>query len=329
MRRPILSAAAPACLLLGLTPAAASAGEAPAGNATATALQVSSLVGVSQTGATADPAKSEGRAAVISVGDQPALGTGGSQPGEGESKGALLDTGTAAPVRAQVAPWQASAQGSHSSAKRSSKATAALARAEAPGGIKAGVLTSDSQAEHKSEQSTALSTSDAADVSLGNTARVVLLHSEVGSTGQGHSYLVSLNGTKIGTDEDTTKVCNLDTAVASLSCLTASGGVADGLTTGSAEVLGVETSLGLDPTAAFKTAASFGSGSVTPPILPAIAEQILPSAEEPRAAAETPATAAALPRTGVAAASLGASGLAALLTGSALRLIGRRRRRAA
>ena len=160
---------------------------------------------------------------------------------------------------------------------------------------------------------------------FGDALRLVLLHSEVGSTGQGHSYLVQLNGTKIGTDEDTSKICSLDAAgVASLSCLTASGGVANGITSGGAEVLGVETTLGLDPAAAFTTSASFGSGSVTPPILPAVAEALLPSAEAPRMAA---APAAGLPRTGVAAASLGASGLAALLSGSALRLIGRRRRR--
>lgn len=328
MRRPILSAAAPACLLLGLTPVTAMAADAPAGEATATALKAGSLVGISETGAKADPAKSEGRASVISVGDQPLLDTGGSQPSEGESQGALVDTGKGAPVRAQVAPWQASAKGSKSSAKRSSKATAALARVEAPGNVKAGVLTSDSQAEHTTTQSEALSTSDAVDLTLGDAARIVLLHSEVGSTGKGHSYLVAANGTKIGTDEDTTKACNLDAGVASLSCLTASGGVADGLTTGDAQVLGVETALGLDPTAAFRTTASFGSGSVVPPILPAIAEQILPSAEAPRTVSAA-APEAELPRTGAAAASLGASGLAAALTGTALRRIGRRRRRTA
>lgn len=296
---------------------------APAGDATATALKAGSLVGISETGAHADPTKSEGRASVISVGDEPLLDTGGSQPTEGESQGALVDTGAGAPVRAQVAPWQASAKGSESSDKRSSKATAALARVEAPGKVKVGVLTSDSKAEHTTTKSEALSTSDAVDVSLGDAGRIVLLHSEVGSTGKGHSYLVAANGTKIGTDEDTTKVCNLDAGVASLSCLTASGGVADGLTTGGAEVLGVETALGLAPAAAFKTRASFGEGSV-PPIVPAIAEQILPSTEAPRTVSAAPES--ELPRTGAAAASLGASGLAALLTGAALRRIGRRRR---
>ena len=53
MRRTILSAAALACLLIGLSPVAASADVAPAGNATATAAQVSNLVGISSTGATA------------------------------------------------------------------------------------------------------------------------------------------------------------------------------------------------------------------------------------------------------------------------------------
>lgn len=326
MRRPILTAAAPACLLLGLTPLTAMAADAPAGQATATALKAGSLVGISETGAKADPGQSEGRASVISVGGQPVLDTAGSQPTEGESAGALVDTGQAAPVRAQVAPWQASATGSKSSAKRSSKANAALARVEAPGNVKVGVLTSDSQAEHTSTKSEALSTSDAVDVSLGDTTRIVLLHSEVGSSGKGHAYLVAANGTKIGTDEDTAKVCNLDAGVASLACLTASGGVADGLTTGGAEVLGVETALGLAPGSAFKTSASFGAGSVVPPILPAIAEQILPAAEAPRTVTAAPQS--ELPRTGVALASLGASGLAAALTGAALRRIGRRRRSA-
>jgi hypothetical protein len=326
MRRPILSAAAPACLLLGLTPMTAMAAEAPAGEATATALKAGSLVGVSETGAKADPGQADSRASVIRVGEQALLETGGTQASDGEKQGALVDTGPSAPVRVQVAPWKADANGSKASGTRTARANAALARVDAPG-VKLGVLTSDSQAEHTTQKSEALSTSDAVDLTVGNTARVVLLHSEVGSTGKGHSYLVAANGTKIGTDEDTTKVCNLDTGVASLSCLTASGGVADGLTTGSAEVLGVEIALGLDPTAAFRTSASFGTGTVTPPLLPAIAEQVLPATEAPRTVSAAPT--GELPRTGVALASVGAAGLAAGLTGAALRRTGGRRRRAA
>mgnify|MGYP003580912249 CR=1 FL=1 len=59
MRRPLLSAAAPACLLLGLTPVTATAAEAPAGNATATALQITDQIAVSKTGAKAGNENSE------------------------------------------------------------------------------------------------------------------------------------------------------------------------------------------------------------------------------------------------------------------------------
>jgi hypothetical protein len=329
MRRQVLSAAAPACLLLGLTPLSAGAEVAPPGHATATAAKVSSLAEISSTGADAKPDKADAKAAVVSIGGQPALGTGGSQSNEGESGGSVLDTGDRAGARAQVAPWKASAKGSKTSARRSSHASAAAARAEVPSEAKVGVLTSDSQADHQADQSKAMSSSEAADIALGDTPRLVLLHSEVGSSGKGHSYLVGLNGTEIGTDEQLGKGCALDAAgVASLTCLTASGGVANGLTTGAAEVLGVKTALGLDPTAAFSTAASYGQGSVTPPpsILPGVGEAV--TADTPRAAALAPAatpTAAGLPRTGVAAASTAASALAALLSGLVLRLIGRRR----
>ncbi|MDQ1491673.1 MAG: hypothetical protein QOJ23_4187 [Actinomycetota bacterium] len=329
MRRTILSAAAPACLLIGLTPVAAAADAAPAGNASATAAQVTNLVGISTTGATADPNQAGAHAAVINLGGQPALGTGGAQTTEGQSGGALLDTGTALPARVQVAPWHAAAKGSPSSAKRSSRASAALARLEAPGLAKLGVLASDAQADHQTSQSTALSTSDAVDLSLGDIARIVLLHSEVGSSGKGHSYLVGLSGTQIGTDDQLGKGCALDASgVASLSCLTASGGVANNITSGAAEIIGVKTALGLDPVSAFTTAASSGTG--TPSILPSVAAPALPSIDtsralNPAAAATTTTNAAALPRTGVAALSMAVSALAALLSGLGLRLLGRRR----
>jgi LPXTG-motif cell wall-anchored protein len=174
-----------------------------------------------------------------------------------------------------------------------------------------------------------LSTSEAVDLGIADAFRLVLLHSEVGYSGTGHSYLLGLNGTEIGTDDQLGKGCALDAAgLASLTCLTASGGLANGLTTGAAEVLGVKTALGLNPVAAFSTAASSGAGS-TPLILPAGSAPLL-TADTARAVtpAGTATAEAALPRTGVGAASLAASGLAALLSGAALRLFGRRRRTA-
>jgi hypothetical protein len=324
MRRPILTAAAPACLLLGLTPVSAVADVAPAGNANAAAARVSDVAGISNSRATANDSSANAEAAVISLGDKPALGTGGAQNTEGESGGALIDTGKTLPVQARVAPWKASAKGAKGSARRSSRASAALAEVEVPDTAKVGLLTSDAAAEHTNAKSHGKSSSNAADISVGDTTRLVLLHSEVDETANGHSYLVGLNGTEIGTDEQF-KNCALNASgVLALSCLTASGGVANGVTFGEAQVLGVETVLGLNPVGAFTSAGTMATGTS---ILKSVGAAV-PVAEAPRAAA-APAPPAdssvSLPRTGVAAASLAASALAALLTGLVLRLFGRRR----
>lgn len=343
MRRPILSAAAPACLLLGLTPVAAAADVAPPGEATATAARVGDLVQLSRSTATADQARSEAKADVISVGGTTVPHTGGSQSEEGESGGALIDTGPGQAPQVRVAPWKAKSSGAKGE-KRSSSSEAALARVDVPaettpqagGGQKAaaaddiriGVLTSNAEAEHNPTQSTGTSTSNAADISVGDNLRLVLLHSEVTSSAKGNSYLASVNGTKIGTQEQLTDVCSLElSGVAALSCLTASGGTANGITSGSAEVLGVQTAVGLNPATAFTTTGTAATGSV-PQILESVA-QAVPVAEAPRAAAAAPAPVAELPRTGVAAASLASSAAAALLTGLSLKGLSRRRTRRA
>jgi hypothetical protein len=334
MRRSILSAAAPACLLVGLTPASAGAAVAPPSSATATAARLSDQVAVSHSAAKADESKAEAHAAVISVGGKPVLGsgssgqgTGGSESGEGENKGALIDTVDKSPVRVQVAPWKARASGQKNTkeGKRSSSASAALARVEAPGHANIGLLTSDASAEHTATESTGESTSDAADITLRDSMRLVLLHSEVNSSAKGDTYLVGLNGMKIGTREQLGELCALDlSGVAAVSCLTASGGTADGITTGAAEVLGVQSPLPFNPASAFATTATIGTGTV-PPILESVASSV--PFEAPRAAAAAPpaAPAAELPRTGVAAISTAVAALAALLMGLVLRVLGRRR----
>lgn len=326
MRRPILYAAAPACLLLGLTPVSATADVAPPGSATAAAARVGDLVGISQSAAKADQTKTDAQASAISLQGKPLPGAGGSQSNEGENEGAVIDTGPQQAPRVRVAPWKAKASGAKGSQKRSSSASAALADVEIPDTVRVGLLTSEAAAEHTPTQSTGKSTSNAADISLGNSLHLVLLHSEVNSSAKGNSYLVGLNGTKIGTQEQLNSVCTIDvTNVAALSCLTASGGTANGITTGAAEVLGVETALGLNPASAFSTTGTTATGTTPPSILESVANAV-PAAEAPRAAAVAPPAATpALPRTGVAAASLAASGFAGLLMGLVLRLLGRRR----
>ncbi|MCA1846596.1 MAG: hypothetical protein LC792_26045, partial [Actinobacteria bacterium] len=281
MRRHALCTAAPACLLLGLSPLAAYADTAPstpatpapAATASATAARVTDLIHISDTAARADATKGTAQAAVISVGGQSILGTGGSQDHEGESHGALLDSGTL-PVHLQVAPWHTAVTGSSATTHRHSHGDAALARAELPGTINATVLGSQADADHTSEKSTATSTSDAADVNVTDAIRIVLLHSEVNSVGKGHSYLIGLNGNEIGTDQELGKspLCALDASVASLSCLTAAGGVGNnGVTSGNAQVAAVQTVVGvLNPLNAFSTAASSGTGTPPLSILPRV-----------------------------------------------------------
>ena len=323
MRRQVLSAAAPACLLLGLTPLSAAADVAPPGAAHATAARVSDLVSVSDSQAKAGDSNGEAQAAVISLNKKPILGTGATQGSEGQNDGNLIDTGASTlPARARVAPWKTSAKGKKGSPGRSSHASAALADAEVKDTAKAGILTSDATAEHTDTKSTGKSVSDAADLSAGDI-RLVLLHSEVDETAKGHSYLVGLNGTEIGTDQQF-KNCALDaTGVLSLSCLTVSGGVANGVTSGGAQVAGVTTSLPLSPVAAFTTAGTAATG--TPSILESVAAAV--PAETPRAAAAAPAPnpAVSLPRTGTEVASLAASAFGALLMGLGLKKLSRRR----
>jgi hypothetical protein len=332
MRRFVLYAAAPACLLLGL-PVAAQADLAPPGTASATAAQIGSLVGVSTTGAAANSDTAGARASVLDLNGEPLLGTGGSQASTGESSGALVDTGNALPVTAQVAPWSAAASGSASDSTRTSKASAAVARAEVPSVAKLGVLQSESAAEHQSTKSTAVGSSDAIDLGLADIAELVLLHSEVRSEGAGHSYLVGLNGTEIGTDDQLGQLCALQVPdVVALSCLTATGGLGSGgLLGGNAEVLGASIPLAsaLDPVSAFNASATSGTGSVVSGATetPAAATEAERSVA-PAAAATAPGVntlGQALPRTGVAIAALFAAALAALLSGGALRLLGRRR----
>jgi hypothetical protein len=308
---------------------------APPGGAAATALQVGSLVGVSTTGAAADPNTAGAQASVIEVGGEPILGTGGSQASTGESGGALVDTGAGLPVQAQVAPWHATATGSAADSTRSSNASAAAARAEVPQVATLGVLQSESSAEHQSAKSTGAGSSDAIDLGLAEIARLILLHSEVSSEGHGHSYLVGLNGTEIGTDDQLGQICALGApGLLGLSCLQASGGLTGGLVGGSAEVLGISTPLAaaLDPVTAFSASASSGTGSEPISVLPVSTEAaasdetartVSPSAEAP--AGVDGQILGALPRTGAALAALVAVALAALLSGRVLRLFGRRR----
>jgi hypothetical protein len=330
-RRPLLFITPAACAALVLTPAAAHADvsiPAPPGQASAVAAQVGSLLDISRTDATAGSGAPTASASVIRLQGQPVLNLGGSQTGDGETGGSLLDTGSSLPARAQVAPWHAAADGSHGPT-RHAKGSAAAARAELPGVARAGVLTSSSEASHTDQASHGSAISDGVDVSLLEALRLDLLHSEVNSDGQGHSYLVGLNGTEIGTDDQlgATPLCSLTAAgLLNLSCLTASGG----LTGGGADVATVTPVLDalatVNPIAAFTAATTSGSGSAAP--IAAAAPDTAVSGSEASRAVTSPAaptvatdsqTTGSLPRTGSSPAPLLATALSALFAGLGLR----------
>jgi hypothetical protein len=144
------------------------------------------------------------------------------------------------------------------------------------------------------------------EVGLLDAIDVVLLHSEVKTEGKGHSYLVGLNGTEIGTDEQLGKspLCALNLpSLLALSCLTASGGdgtpAAPGAPTeAAAEVAKVDPAIQavgmIDPVDAFTASSSSGSGSAPVVTLPAAPAPITAAAEDTRAAV-TPAAAASPP----------------------------------
>lgn len=295
------------------------------------AAQVGSIVDISRTDAAASETGGEARASVLRVGGQPLLGLGGEQKGDGESGGALVDTGEALPARVELAPWKATS--ASNGGTRTYRAAAAVARARAENVLDLRVLSSESEAAHTDEKSTGTAISDGVDLELLDAIRIVLLHSEVRSEGQGSSYLVGLNDTKIGTGEQLGQICALAVpSVVNLSCLTAQGGNAGPVTNATANVATVTPELAaisaLNPVAAFTAAASSGAGQAVADAVPAAAPAVSVPAEAVRAAdapvAAAAAPAASLPRTGAAVAGLAVSALTALVLGAGLRRFGRR-----
>lgn len=339
-RRSILFMTPAACAALVLPGTAAHADvtvPAPPAQASAVAAQVGSLLDISRTGATAGAGAPTAQASVIRLQGQPVLNLGGSQTGDGETGGSLLDTGASLPARAQIAPWHAAADGTHSPT-RHAKGSAAAARADAPNIVQAGVLTSSSEASYTDQRSTGTAVSDGVDISLLDALRLNLLHTEVQSDGRGHSYLVALNGNEIGTDDQlgSTPLCSLSApGLLDLSCLTATGGNAapglGGVTNGAANVVDVSSAVGglvgLDPVAAFTAATTSGTGGPADSTLSPAPNTAVDGGEasrtlEPGASAGTDVAGqalGALPRTGDNTAPLVAGALTALLSGLGLR----------
>jgi hypothetical protein len=299
---------------------------APDATASGVAAQAGSLIDVSRTGATAGSSTASSEASVIRITEEPVLGLGGTQQGDGQTGGALLDTQSTLPARVQLAPWAASASGTGTST-RQAKSSAAVARADVPDIAQAGVLTSDSEATHTGQRSGGTAVTEGFQLSVLDAIQLVLLHSEVSSENGGSSYLLGLNGMEIGTDEQlgASPLCALDAGgLLSLSCLSASGGTGGAVREAASQVAQVNPALEvlsiIDPVAAFTASATAGTGE---PATAAAPEAIAPQATETETSRATAPDAVAggstLPRTGATIASLAASAVALLLFGVALR----------
>lgn len=234
---------------------------APPGASEAVALNVLDIVAIGHTQAGADGSSGEAKANALELGgDAPDAVFGGTQKGKGKQNGAFLDTGETPLGQLMLTPW--SAEVDVAGDKRSADSDAALARLILidTGTLTLDVLRTKSHAEHNGQQSKANTSSDGANLNLGDgSLNVILLHSETSSEANGtSSYVVGINGNNILTSDDAGGSCAISVpGVVDLGCLNAAGGVgssvasvADGTVLGSrAAVVAGSSTFGSAPAA--------------------------------------------------------------------------------
>lgn len=185
------------------------------------ALQVKDVLTVGGTQAKADGSGGTATGNAVEL-----LGTvvsGGTQTGVGESSDSVLDTGATALGQLQVAPWSAKVSETPTARTSESKAAAARLTVVDPNTAHVNVLQSESTATHTGAASTGHSSSDGATVSLGGPAgvNITLLHSEMDSSGKGATWLLDINGTRIGA-QDQRGACLFDlTPTLGIGCMVA------------------------------------------------------------------------------------------------------------
>ena len=254
---------------------------APTSSAQAYAANILDAIAISHTLASAGSGTTKGTANVIEIGGNPLLPQlGGTQTGAGNSNGVLLDTGSlgipTSALQLQVAPWAVTNTQSSSATSSNSIAdllVLTLGDTTTSSSASLRVLQSTSNANWTSGLSQSNATSDGAILNLGGPSglNVDVLHSDTSSSTPGSSYIISINGNQIGTNSQAGGQCALTIpSLLSLSCLTATGGLAGTVTSGLSQVLGVTiTPLGTGANL-FTTSANSGSGQgiTLPPVLP-------------------------------------------------------------
>lgn len=221
-------------LVIPGTAAFADTTPAPDGVASAVAAQVGDLVAVGQTSAKAGTSEAEATANALSIGGAPPskeFGGTTKSSDDSDASGGLIDTGSTPLGRVQVTPWEAHTRKPAAATNNCRTATgkAALARItlvdDKTGQVN--VLQSQSDATHCGLTSTGASSGDGATVDLGGDGglALVLLHSQADSANKGTTFLVSLNGNEIGSDDQAGGQCAISVpGLLGLTCLTVGGG---------------------------------------------------------------------------------------------------------
>lgn len=232
---------------------------APPATASGSGLHIPGVLSVGTTGAGADGADAASGAVVVSLLGQPLIG--GGQAGTGHTEDALIDTGETPLGQLEVAPWEATAASGDSA--RAAEAKAAVARADviSPDLLHVDLIQSQSGVAHTDPLSAGASSSDAAVIRFGSLTLKVL-HAETDMHGVARTWLLDVNGMKIG--ETVGSGCLADLAPVAAAGCQVSGGGAAGATI--ADVVGDDVASLITGTTgplvrAFSAAAGGGTGT--------------------------------------------------------------------
>lgn len=178
-------------------------GEAPPRTASANALSIAPLdTCISCTNAAAGPDAADANATAIRI-----LGhdvAAGDASGNQQVSGALFALPANPLLSLAIADWMASAQSSDTASSAASRASLVDLDLGPNGNevVKLAVLEAGSNASWNASQSTGSAYTNGVNLNLGNGALVIIvLHSDADSSGTGHTYVASINGTQILNNE--------------------------------------------------------------------------------------------------------------------------------
>jgi hypothetical protein len=296
---------------------------APAGTSSAVAAEVSGIVTVGSTSASAASDSSGAHADALDLFGQRV--SGGDQTKPGSSSGNLIGTGDTPLGDAELAPWSAAAQ--QSSDSSAAQAEAALAHVNLADVLELWLLHSQSSAKWSADKSSGDSSSDGAEVSALGQLDIKVLHSEAHSGGKGKSDLLVINGNGIGSSDQANGQCEIPAdPLLHLICLTADGGTSStGVTTSDGTVVIVDIGGG-QLTGTISSSSTKGGIAQTPAPAKHGGKTSSGNSNNGSRLPHTTGPAAGLPFTGSDAGRLAALGLALAALGSAMVAFARRTR---